>query len=87
MESNEFRIIYLALLSAYEKNCHDIQQVEHTIEKAYAAKLDYELLENMNIRLMYLKEYEAAVEPLIKKVFKMWKKGGLQYEKEDEKVS
>lgn len=86
MESNDFRIIYLALLAAYEKNCHDVQQVEHCIEKAYAAKLDYELLENMNIRLMYLKEYEAQIEPLIKKVFKLWK-GGLQNEKENEKVS
>lgn len=86
MSNEEFRVIYLALLAAYEKNCHDIQQVEHAIEKAYAARLDYELLENMNIRLMYLKEYEAQVEPLIKKVFKLWK-GGSSNEKENAKIS
>lgn len=86
MNKDEFRVIYLALLAAYEKNCHDIQQVEHAIEKAYAARLDYELLENMNIRLMYLKEYEAQVEPLIKKVFKLWK-GGSSNEKENAKIS
>ncbi len=86
MNADEFRVIYLALLAAYEKNCHDIQQVEHAIEKAYAARLDYELLENMNIRLMYLKEYEAQVEPLIKKVFRLWK-GGSSNEKKNEKVS
>ena len=86
MNNEEFRIIYLALLASYERNCRDVQQVENAISKAYAAKLDYELLENMNIRLMYLKEYERQVEPLIKKVFKLWK-GGSANEKENEKVS
>lgn len=86
MTSDELRILYLALLAAYEKNCHDVQLVEHSISKAYAANLDYELIENMNLRLRYLKEYELAVEPLLKKVFKLWKKGGFQYEKENEKV-
>lgn len=86
MTSDELRILYLALLAAYEKNCHDVQLVEHSISKAYAANLHYQLLEDLNLRLRYLKEYELAVEPLLKKIFKMWK-GGLQNEKENEKIS
>lgn len=73
MSSDELRIIYLALLAAFEKNCHDMQLVENYISKAYV--VDSTILEEFNIRLKYLKDYESQLLPLTKKVFKLWKGG------------
>ena len=82
LTSDEYKVLYLALLKDYEETFKLISM----IEKSYAGSIQsgFEALSNdFATRLVYLNQHISDVSILLKKVYKLWKGGSSDEEKEN----